>query len=178
MLVLGGAKSGKSTFALDLCNALEKKRIFLATAEGLDGEMEERIRRHRSERGNEWQTVEEPLEVAAAIGEVDGKDRVILLDCLTLWLGNLYMKYGEDQEAVEREMENLLKELSGVVGPVVVVSNEAGMGIVPQDPLTRRYRDTLGRLNQGVARIARKVVVLMAGLPLVLKDETITKALR
>lgn len=171
MLVLGGAKSGKSTFAVDVCNALEKKRIFLATAEGLDREMEERIRRHRSERGDTWQTVEEPLEVAHAIGEVDGEDRVILLDCLTLWLGNLYMKYGEDQGAVEREIENLLKKLSGVAGAVVLVSNEAGMGIVPQDPLTRRYRDTLGRLNQEVARIARKVVMLMAGIPLILKDE-------
>ena len=115
--------------------------------------------------------MEEPLEVATAIGDMDGEGRVILLDCLTLWLGNLYMKHGDNQEAVEREVEKLLKKLSGIVGAVVLVSNETGMGIVPQDPLTRRYRDTLGRLNQSVARIAVKVVMLMAGIPLVLKDE-------
>ena len=171
MLILGGAKSGKSTFALDMCNTLEKKRIFLATAEALDKEMEERIRRHQSERGDDWQTMEEPLGIVDAIGEADGEDRVILLDCLTIWLGNLYMKYGEDQGSVEGEVENLLKTLSGVAGAVVLVSNETGMGIVPQDPLTRRYRDTLGKLNQEVARIARKVIVLIAGIPLTLKDE-------
>ena len=106
MLILGGAKSGKSTFALDVCNALVKKRIFLATAEGLDREMKERIRRHQSERGDGWQTVEEPLEVATAIGDIDGEDRVILLDCLTLWLGNLYMKHGDDQESCDYQEEN------------------------------------------------------------------------
>ncbi len=171
MLVLGGARSGKSAFALEACNMFRRKRVFLATAEALDEEMKERIGRHRTERGAEWLSVEEPLNVAGAIEEEDGQDRVILLDCLTLWLNNLYMKYGGKEEIIEGEIAKLIETLSHVDGVVVAVSNETGMGIVPKDPLSRMYRDTLGSMNRRVAEVAEKVVVLIAGLPLVLKDQ-------
>ncbi len=170
MLILGGAKSGKSSFALNVCNSLNKKRIFLATAQALDQEMEERIRRHQAERGSGWLTVEEPLKVAETIGSLDSKDTVILLDCLTLWLNNLYMEHGEDQEAIDKAIENLARQLADIHGAVVVVSNEVGMGIVPDNQLSRTYRDTAGYMNQHIARLSGKVVAVLAGIPLMLKD--------
>ncbi len=170
MLVLGGAKSGKSRFAIDVCNALNRKRIFLATAQAMDQEMAERIIRHQTERGSEWLTVEQPFSVASTIRKMDKQDTVILVDCLTLWLNNLFMKYGEDREEVNRNIEDLVRQLSDVHGAVVVVSNEVGMGIVPEDPLSRRYRDAAGLLNQRVAGVACRVVAVLAGQPLVLKD--------
>ena len=170
MLIIGGAKSGKSSFALNVCNDLSRKRIFLATAEAQDQEMKERIRRHQAERGGEWLTVEEPLNVTHVIRDLDGKDTVILLDCLALWLNNLFMKWGEKQDAIEKAINDLLPQLSIIKGAVVVVSNEVGMGIVPDNILSRRYRDTLGSTNQEIARLASKVVVTLAGMPLVMKD--------
>ena len=171
MLVLGGAKSGKSSFALNVCNSLNKKRIFLATAQALDQEMEERIRRHQAERGSGWRTIEEPLKVAEMIDSLDSEDTVILLDCLTLWLNNLYMEHGEDQELIDEAIENLALQLTDIHGAVVVVSNEVGMGIVPDNKLSRTYRDTAGYMNQRIARLSGKVVAVLAGIPLVLKDE-------
>ncbi|MFW6147597.1 MAG: bifunctional adenosylcobinamide kinase/adenosylcobinamide-phosphate guanylyltransferase [Thermodesulfobacteriota bacterium] len=170
MLVLGGAKSGKSRFAMDACNALARKSIFLATAQALDREMEERILRHRSERGSEWLTVEEPIELASAIRTTDKQDTVILVDCLTLWLNNLFMKYRDEREKIDRNIDDLVNQLSYVRGVVVVVSNEVGMGIVPEDELSRRYRDAAGLLNQRVAGVADRVVAILAGQPLVVKD--------
>ena len=171
MLVLGGAKSGKSRFALNVCNGLQRKRIFLATAQALDQEMKERIKRHQKERGGEWVTVEEPINIVHQIRSMDSEDTVILLDCLTLWLNNLYMQYDEDQEFIRQAIEGLLDQLSIIRGAIVVVSNEVGMGIVPDNRLSRRYRDDAGTANQRIAHIAQKVVVVMAGIPLVLKDE-------
>jgi len=170
MLVLGGAKSGKSSFALNACNSLDRERIFLATAQALDQEMEERIRRHQAERGSGWRTIEEPLKVAETIGSLDSEDTIILLDCLTLWLNNLYMEHGEDQEAIDKAVEDLARQLTDIRGAVIVVSNEVGMGIVPDNQLSRTYRDTAGYMNQRIARLAVKVVAVLAGLPLVLKD--------
>ena len=169
MLVLGGARSGKSGFALNAGNALGRKRWFLATAQAGDEEMAERIRRHRAERGPEWTTIEEPFLVAETILAVDAPDTVILVDCLTLWLSNLFMKYGQDQDAVEEAVSALCSVLSRIRGTVIVVSNEVGLGIVPTDALSRRFRDTAGRMNRLVAEKAVRVTVVLAGLPLVLK---------
>jgi adenosylcobinamide kinase/adenosylcobinamide-phosphate guanylyltransferase len=171
MLIVGGAKSGKSSFALNVCNSLDRERVFLATAQAFDQEMEERIRRHQAERGSGWLTVEEPLKVAETITAHDSEDTIILIDCLTLWLNNLYMEHGEDQEAIDEAVKNLARQLTDIHGAVVVVSNEVGMGIVPDNPLSRTYRDTAGYMNQRIARLSRKVVALLAGLPIVLKDE-------
>ena len=170
MLVLGGAKSGKSRFSMDVCNTLHRQRIFLATAQALDREMEKRILRHRAERGSGWLTVEEPIEIASTIRTMDQQDTVILVDCLTLWLNNLFMKYGEDGKEIERYIEEFVSRLSDARGALVIVSNEVGMGIVPENGLSRRYRDAAGILNQRVAGAAAVVVAILAGQPLVLKD--------
>ncbi len=171
VLVIGGAKSGKSRISLDLGNRISKRRIFLATAQALDGEMKERIERHRKERGGDWVTVEEPLEIVARIREHDSKDTVILVDCLTLWLNNLFMKYGNSLQRVESSIDDLINALRNTKGVIITVSNEVGMGIVPDNELARVYRDTAGSLNQRIAGIARKVVMVAAGIPMVLKDE-------
>ncbi|MBI4773506.1 MAG: bifunctional adenosylcobinamide kinase/adenosylcobinamide-phosphate guanylyltransferase [Deltaproteobacteria bacterium] len=170
LLVTGGAKSGKSSLALEVCDAMDKEKIFLATAQALDQEMEKRIRRHKEERTSEWRTIEEPLDVPGVLSRLDREDRVILVDCLTLWVNNLYMNHGDEQEAILSHVDRLVRTLSGVRGAVVVVSNEIGWGIVPGDPVSRAYRDTVGFVNQQVARTSSKVVVVVSGLPLVLKD--------
>ncbi|MGE0095800.1 MAG: bifunctional adenosylcobinamide kinase/adenosylcobinamide-phosphate guanylyltransferase [Alphaproteobacteria bacterium] len=163
-LVLGGARSGKSRYA----EALVRKAgggIYLATAQALDGEMAARIARHRAERGRGWTTVEEPLELAAALERGAQAGQPILVDCLTLWLSNL-MGAGR---AVKPETAQLLAALKSLSVPVVFVSNEVGLGIVPDNALARAFRDEAGRLNQAVAAAADRVVFLAAGLPLVLK---------
>lgn len=171
MLVLGGAKSGKSTFALKICNQLNKHPVFLATARALDNEMADRIRRHKLERGNEWITEEEPLDVTGSIRRLDRKDRVIIFDCLTLWVNNLYMKYKDDRPAIDQAVDNLVNILKEIRGEIILVSNEVGLGIVPDNPMARAYRDDLGLLNQRIANLSKKVVNLIAGLPMILKDE-------
>jgi len=170
-LIIGGAKSGKSRVALNLCGAAAPCRIFLATAQAWDEEMETRITRHRLERGPEWQTVEEPLRLGQALRKNDGPDRVILVDCLTLWLSNLYMHHGESEECIVEEIDHFADTLLQIEAPVVLVSNEVGMGIVPDNSLSRGYRDAAGLMNQKMAAMSRKVVFVVAGLPVVLKDE-------
>jgi adenosylcobinamide kinase/adenosylcobinamide-phosphate guanylyltransferase len=114
--------------------------------------------------------VEEPIEIASTIRTMDKPDTVILVDCLTLWLNNLFMKYGEEGEKIDTNIDDLVSQLSHVQGAVLVVSNEVGMGIVPENELSRKYRDTAGLLNQRVAGAATRVVAILAGQPLVLKD--------
>ncbi len=171
ILIIGGAKSGKSRIALDICNSLKRKKIFVATAQALDGEMRERIQRHKEERGGEWVTVEEPINITGKIREYDGPDTAILIDCLTVWISNLFMAYDESLQHVYKSIDKLIEQLARVKGIILVVSNEVGMGIVPENHLARVYRDVAGLLNQRIAHIARRVVAVMAGLPMVLKDE-------
>lgn len=163
-LVLGGARSGKSRYAETLMREAGGG-VYLATAQALDGEMATRIARHRADRGSGWTTLEEPLELAAALDRGAQGARPILVDCLTLWLSNL-MGAGR---AAEPETARLLAALKTLPVPVVFVSNEVGLGIVPDNALARAFRDEAGRLNQAVAAAADRVVFLAAGLPLVLK---------
>lgn len=165
-LVLGGARSGKSRYAEALI-ASRGAGLYLASAEAGDAEMAERIRQHRARRGAAWETLEEPLELAAALVREARPDRPILVDCLTLWLSNL-LHAGRDLEAETRQ---LVGSLSRLRGPVVLVSNEVGLGIVPDNALARRFRDAAGRLNQEVAAACERVVLVAAGLPLVLKPQ-------
>lgn len=165
-LVLGGARSGKSLYAEGLVVA-SPERIYLATAEAKDAEMAQRIDEHQKRRGAGWQTVEEPLDLAGAL-KVHSTDGVpVLVDCLTLWLANI-MAAGMD---VDMETRTLTETLKSAAGPVVLVSNEVGQGIVPDNALARAYMDHAGRLNQAVAVAADRVVLISAGLPYVLKEQ-------
>ena len=166
-LVLGGARSGKSRYAEALVTGAARGGTYIATAEAGDAEMAARIAHHRARRGDFWRTVEEPLDLAAAILTHREPERPMLVDCLTLWLSNLL---GAGR-IVEHESEALLGALRDASGPVVLVANEVGMGLVPETPLGREFRDAAGRLNQAVAAIAARVVFIAAGLPLVLKGE-------
>jgi len=163
--VLGGTRSGKSRYAERLVEAAADCGIYCATAEPGDAEMAGRIAAHRARRGPFWQTVEAPLDLAAVIAARATPRRPVLVDCLTLWLSNL-IGSGRD---VEAETAALTGALRGADGPVVLVANEVGLGIVPETKLGREFRDAAGRLNQETAALADRVVFIAAGLPLVLK---------
>lgn len=171
VLVIGGAKSGKSRIAMNLALGSGMKKIFMATAQALDDEMAERIQRHIEDRGSDWITVEEPLEIADKIRELDREDRVIVLDCITLWISNLFMEYKDSTETIIERFGKLIASLTGVRGVIIIVSNEVGTGIVPENELARVYRDMAGTLNQRIALVAKKVVAVIAGIPVVIKDE-------
>ncbi|HYD69217.1 bifunctional adenosylcobinamide kinase/adenosylcobinamide-phosphate guanylyltransferase [Azospirillum sp.] len=165
ILVLGGVRSGKSRHAEGLVTARPAPWIYVATAEAWDEEMRARIHRHREDRGPGWTTVEEPLDLPDVLERVAVAGTAVLVDCLTLWLSNLM---GAERD-VATETARLLDALDRVAGTVVFVSNEVGLGIVPDNALARRFRDDAGRLHQAVAARAQRVVFVVAGLPMVLK---------
>ena len=164
-LVLGGARSGKSAHAERLAADASTQRVYIATAQAFDDEMATRIAHHKSRRDSSWRTVEAPLGLSDAIAAETAPDRVVLVDCLTLWLSNLLLA---DRD-IEEESDALIAALENATGPLILVSNEVGLGIVPDNALARAFRDHAGRLNQRVAEAADKVVFLAAGLPMVLK---------
>ena len=165
-LVLGGARSGKSAYAENLIETSGLNPVYLATAEAGDDEMAERIRRHRARRGDRWRTIEEALSLLPALQRHTAPGSAVLVDCLTLWLANL-MGASSD---IEAESDVLVAGLKALAGPVVFVSNEVGLGIVPANAMAREFRDHAGRLNQAVAMAADRAVMLVAGLPLDLKS--------
>lgn len=164
-LVIGGARSGKSTYAERLIEESGLKPVYLATATTGDDEMSERIRIHKERRGDVWSTVEEPLALTTAIQEHSNNGSAILVDCLTLWLSNL-MTLSRD---IEQETQELAAMLPSLNGPIVFVTNEVGLGIVPANELARAFRDHAGRLNQTVAQTSDRVVMMISGLPMTLK---------
>jgi len=162
-LVLGGARSGKSRYAESLMAALQPPWVYVATAEAGDAEMAERIAAHRARRGPNWHTIEALANLDRVLA--DHRSEPVLVDCLTLWLSKLLL----DDSALEDEMVRVEKSLLLATVPKVLVSNEVGAGIVPEHPLGRRFRDLQGILNQRVAALADRVVLMVAGLPLVVK---------
>ena len=180
-LVLGGARSGKSAFAERLASASGKEVVYLATAQARDGEMAARIAHHRAQRPTSWPTVEEPLQLGAALLQHAAPGRLLLVDCLTLWLSNLLFSSGEQYPEVgdivlpaqfHQQRAHLLAALHGLNYDdceVVLVSNEVGMGIVPYGAISRAFLDEAGRLNQAVAAVCDRAVFVAAGLPLYLK---------
>lgn len=170
-LILGGARSGKSDHGERLAQSLTEDVLFVATAQPFDDEMAERITRHQAQRPDHWRTVEAPTEIAAA---VDGEARVVLVDCMTLLVSNLLMVLGDDLErageVVSAELDALLAQIDANDQHWIIISNEVGLGIVPVNRLTRTYRDELGRANQRLAAAADEVILMVAGLPMVVKD--------
>jgi adenosylcobinamide kinase/adenosylcobinamide-phosphate guanylyltransferase len=162
-LVLGGARSGKSRYAERLITALPPPWVYVATAEAVDAEMTERIAVHRARRGGDWRTIEAPHDLAGALAAPAGAP--VLVDCLTLWLSNRMLALAD----VDAETARLEDALGRRASPMVLVSNEVGSGIVPDNALARRFRDLQGRLNQCVAARADRVVLMVAGLPLTVK---------
>ena len=165
-LVLGGARSGKSRLAERLVEASGRGPVYVATAAAGDGEMTDRISRHRRRRGGRWRTVEEPVDLCAALREAAAPDSAVLVDCLTLWLTNLMLGDAD----IGSEIGKLANLLPALPGPAVMVSNEVGLGIVPENAMARAFRDHAGRLHQAVAGEAEQVLFVTAGLPLTLKS--------
>lgn len=168
-LILGGARSGKSRFALEHGTTLGERRVFIATALPSDEEMARRIERHRRERPEGWKTVEEPLHLIEALQSLEGKGEVAVIDCLTLWLSNLLTARGESEEKILGEIERLITVARSVNLSVVAVSNEVGLSIVPISPLARLFRDLSGLLHQRWAAEADEVYWMMAGIAVPIK---------
>lgn len=167
MLILGGARSGKSAASLRLAESRFTTPCIIATAEALDGEMAERIRRHKAERSARWSCIEEPVDLAAALYRLPKTTDGIVLDCLTVWASNVLIREGA--AAVETRLAEFLDAYKLDPRPMICVSNEVGLGIVPPTPLGREFRDVAGRMNQRVAAIASDVVFKVSGLEWVLK---------
>lgn len=168
LFVLGGARSGKSRYAQARAEALGGSPVYVATAEAFDDEMRDRIAQHQADRDVRWRTVEAPRDLPAAIDALSGSQAVVLIDCLTLWLSNLLLAEAD----LVRAGEAICAAIGRFEGDLILVSNEVGWGIVPDNALARRFRDAAGRLNQMVAAAADEVVLLAAGLPLMLKTKS------
>lgn len=174
--VIGGCRSGKSSFALYQANKLQfsrlekKKKYFIATSVPTDVEMEKRVEKHQNERGEDWHTIEEPVRIHEKINQYSSKARVILVDCLTLWGSNLlFHSYNPGQ--IEKAVKHLENSLEQCECPVFLVSNEVGCGIVPENKLARQFRDLAGLINQRIAKTADKVVMMVAGIDVQIKPK-------
>jgi adenosylcobinamide kinase/adenosylcobinamide-phosphate guanylyltransferase len=170
LLITGGARSGKSKYAEQRAEELGARRLYIATAEAKDEEMAQRIAEHKKRRGNDWATVEEPVELSAALLAQRGRIDCALVDCLTIWLSNLLLH--RDAEVAGDKVENLVETLPGLDFHVVLVTNEVGWGIVPDNRLARQFRDLAGWANQRIAAAANEVVLTVAGIPMILKKAT------
>lgn len=164
-LILGGARSGKSRHAQSLAEAFAGELVFVATGEAWDEEMADRIERHQADRGPRWRTVEAPLALAEAIRAETAPDSLLLVDCLTLWTSNLM----HAERDILAETGDLVATLGAAAGPILLVANEVGLGIVPDNALARAFRDAAGRMNQTMAATADRVTFIAAGLPITLK---------
>jgi adenosylcobinamide kinase/adenosylcobinamide-phosphate guanylyltransferase len=170
-LILGGARSGKSRYGLGLAARCPAPRLFVATGEPRDAEMEARIEAHQRERGSDWATREVPLKLAAALNEAQDHYGVIVVDCLTMWVSNLLLQAGASPGGIQTACEDLLAALAKTAAPTILVSNEVGWGIVPDNPLARQFRDQAGWLHQRLARVADLVVMVVAGIPMLIKSD-------
>ncbi len=169
ILVTGGTRSGKSSFALNLAEEAQGRKAFIATAEPLDREMKERIALHKKERPAGWETVEEPLHLPETVTKCGEAYDVLLIDCLTLWISNLLVNRSMKEKAILKKIGDLVAGCRALPARVIVVTNELGMGIVPSNRLSRLYRDLVGKANQQVAAEADEVYFLVSGMPMKLK---------
>ena len=168
IFVLGGARSGKSAYALNLAKERSRKVLYIATAEAKDSEMKRRISKHRASRPKYWKTIEEPLDLISALKKQKHKYEVIIIDCLTLYLSNL-MHQGLKPGAIIKIIKDAAGYIKAMKESVIVISNEVGLGIVPENKLAREFRDTSGLANQAMTKAADEVVFIQAGIPIRLK---------
>ena len=169
ILITGGCRSGKSRHALKLGNQFSGRKVYLASAEPLDEEMNERIKKHQEERGTGWTTVEEPLDPISALKKENTKATILVLDCLTLWINNLMMK-NLNRESILKKVDELIDECTRFQGTVILITNEVGAGIVPDNELSRNFRDIAGETNQRVASRFDEVVHMVSGIPVTIKS--------
>ncbi len=170
-LITGPSRSGKTRLAVQWAGTFPQPRAYIATAQNLDEEMNERIRNHREERKSAFLTFEEPLALTSQLEKIRGQFSVVIVDCLTLWLSNLLGRAGEDGGGIQQTTAGFLGLLKTLETPTILIGNEVGWGIVPDNPLARAFRDVSGRLNQEIARIADQVILMVAGIPLVVKGK-------
>jgi adenosylcobinamide kinase/adenosylcobinamide-phosphate guanylyltransferase len=168
ILVIGGCRSGKSSHALNLANQIPGHKIFIATCMPHDKEMGERVLLHKKQRSRVWTTLEVPVHLPEEISKNSRKENVILVDCLTLWLSNLLLE-NNDQGNMDGHIRKLVRSLENAQCPIILVSNEVGTGIVPENRLARRFRDIAGFTNQKVAACTDKVIWMVAGIPVRVK---------
>lgn len=169
IFITGGARSGKSDFAQEMAEQRQGQRLYLATAQALDDEMKSRIQNHKLKRGERWDTLEESVNLGPAIQSVKNDYEAVLLDCLTLWLSNILCRESAGEALLPEVRESFFKSLDFFSKTLIVVSNEVGMGIVPENPLARIYRDQLGFINQRMAQRADEVYLLVSGIPVKIK---------
>lgn len=170
IFILGGARSGKSSYAVDLAKKLRKRTAFIATCTSPDTEMKKRIKTHKESRPRHWRLIEEGKDINSVLINLKNKYETILVDCLGLWISNLLAENLVDKE-IKKEIAELIKSISESKAVVVLVSNEVGAGIVPDNPLARRFRDLLGLANQMVAKKADEVIFMQSGIPMIIKGE-------
>ena len=168
ILITGGTRSGKSQYAELRVREMGGRSIYVATAEASDEEMAQRIAEHRKRRGNQWRTIEEPLELTQALLAQRGQTDCTLVDCLTLWISNLLLRH--DDNYASEKVDELIEKLPQLNFHLVLVTNEVGWGIVPNNPLARKFRDLAGWTNQRVAQAANEVILMVAGVPMIAKS--------
>jgi adenosylcobinamide kinase/adenosylcobinamide-phosphate guanylyltransferase len=168
VLIIGGCRSGKSGYALELAEQIPGQKIFIATCIPHDKEMENRVLGHKKQRSRTWTTCEAPVRLPEQINKNSRKENVILVDCLTLWISNLLLE-NNDQKNIDRRIRNLIQSLENAQCPIFLVSNEVGTGIVPENRLARHFRDIAGFANQKVAACANQVIWMVAGIPVGVK---------
>ena len=169
IFIIGGCRSGKSRYALNLADQIsEDNKIFIATCVPGDEEMKQRVLLHQKERSAQWKTLEVPVLLPKAINDISGKTEVVLVDCLTLWLNNIFTE-NDHQETIRKQIQQLSQSLGKVQCPVILVSNEVGAGIVPENKLARRFRDVMGFVNQTLSDISDQVIWMIAGIPVTIK---------
>ncbi len=172
ILVMGGCRSGKSRYALETANDMASDhKIYLATSVPSDDEMEDRVIRHQAERGPDWETIEEPVKIHDAVSEACSRAKVILVDCLTLWTSNLLFQ-NMDEAGIMAAVDLLIEALDNATCPVLLVSNEVGYGIVPENSIARKFRDMAGLVNQRIAGAADQVILTVAGIDVMIKPKT------
>ena len=168
IFILGGARSGKSSYAVEVAKKLRKRTVFIATCNSCDVEMKKRIKAHKKSRPRHWKLVEEGKDINSVLIRLKNKYEIILIDCLGMWLSNL-LAGGLTNREIEKGISRLIKSVSDCKGIIILVSNEVGAGIVPDNPLARRFRDLLGMANQMIAKKADEVIFMQSGIPVMIK---------